>query len=54
MKIIKITFTSGDSITTRINGTESAIREYYKIGNKFNLGIVDDKFDFVKEIEFIS
>jgi hypothetical protein len=33
-----VKFNNGDTITTNINGTESEIKAYYKIGRVFNLG----------------
>jgi hypothetical protein len=38
MKTARVQFSNGDSVTTSINGTDTEIIEYYKIGRWFNLG----------------
>ena len=54
MRLVKVGFKNGDSITTRINGTEQEIRDWYKIGSPFNLGIVDDNIQKVVSLEFLK
>jgi len=36
MKYIKVTFDNGDTLETRINGSEETINQHY-VGNKFQL-----------------
>lgn len=38
MKTVKVTFNTGDTLTTAINGTDEEIRAYYQTGRQFNLG----------------
>lgn len=54
-RTVKVTFSDGDTITTRINGTEVEIRAYYAIGREFNLGdgAGGDKMASVTGIEFL-
>jgi hypothetical protein len=54
MRLVRITFADGNTITTRINGTEQEIRDYYKIGSKFNLGTVGDDLQSVVDVEFVN
>ena len=41
MKIVKVTFSDGDSLVTNINATFEEAEEYY-LGNIFNTGTEDD------------
>lgn len=50
MKTVKVTFTSGEIITTDINGSDESIREYYKVGRMFNLGSVGDRMVAVSSV----
>lgn len=43
MLTIKVMFEDGDYLITRINLSLEEAKNYY-IGNKFNLGIVEDDF----------
>jgi hypothetical protein len=54
MRVVKVTFSNKDTITTSINGTDSEIRDYYKIGKVFNLGVVDDKLVKVVSVEILK
>lgn len=53
-RYIKITFASGETLSTWINGSESEILAYY-IGQKFNLGIgPQDRWDTATDVEFLQ
>jgi len=54
MLTVKVSFADGDTITTRINGTEQEIRDWYAVGSVFNLGSVDDNMQRVTGIEFLN
>lgn len=57
MKIAKVTFQNGEVITTPINGTETEIKNYYKVGRLFNLGngaTSEDNMQAVEKCEVIS
>jgi len=42
MRLVKVTFSNGDTITTSINGTDEELKQYYAIGRYFNLGPAPD------------
>lgn len=51
---VKVTFDNGDHLLTEINGTEESVREYYRIGKVFNIGVGEhDKMQRVAEVEFL-
>jgi hypothetical protein len=59
MRAVKVTFADGNTITTGINGTEKEIRDYYAIGNMFNLGTgadgePEDNIQKVTALEFLN
>jgi len=54
MKTVKVYFTNGNFLITRVNGTKKEIKEYYKIGRVFNTGSgARDELDKVKKVEFL-
>lgn len=53
MRTVKVVFKNGDSITTRINGTEDEISTYY-VGKVFNIGSVEDDLQKVIGVEFLD
>jgi len=54
MKTVKVTFENGNTITTGINGTDEEIREYYKVGKIFNLGVDNDLMVKVSNLEIME
>ncbi len=50
---VKVSYANGDTVTTEINGTEQEVREYFAIGNSFNLGREGDNMQKVTGLEFI-
>lgn len=42
-KVVAVHLADGDTITTRIHGTEKDIRAYYLVGSFLNIGTVDDR-----------
>ena len=42
-KVVAAHLADGDTITTRIHGTEKDIRAYYLVGSFLNIGTVDDR-----------
>ena len=40
MRVIRVTFEDGNTMTTNINGTDEEIKEYY-VGKYFNFGDTD-------------
>lgn len=53
MKTVKVMFSNGDSVITKINGTESDIRAYY-IGKVFNIGTCGDLLVKAVSVEFLA
>jgi len=53
MKYVKVTFENGDTIETWMNGTKEEIVSYY-VGNKFNLGVVEDNMQIAVSVEFME
>jgi hypothetical protein len=49
---VKVTFSDGDIITTRMNATEQEAREYYPIGSWINVG--DGPRDLMKQVKSIE
>lgn len=49
-----VTFENNDTITTSINGTKETVKEYYKIGNYFNVGNVSDNMQKITKLQFIK
>ena len=55
MRTVKVTYASGDSITTSINGTDESIKNYFKIGKLFNIGNCgEDNMQAVTKLDFID
>ncbi|WP_368273957.1 hypothetical protein [Intestinimonas butyriciproducens] len=42
-KVVAVHLADGDTITTRIHGTEQDIRDYYRIGSCLNMGAAGDR-----------
>jgi len=49
----KVTFSDGDTIETWMSGTKEEITAYY-VGNKFNLGSVEDNIQTAVSVEFME
>ena len=43
-KVVVIHLADGDTIATRIHGTEQDIQDYYRIGSRLNMGTDEDRF----------
>jgi hypothetical protein len=53
MTNVKVTYSNGDTITTAINGTIEAAKEYF-LGNIFNIGSVEDNMQTAVKVEEIK
>lgn len=42
-KVVVVRLADGDTITTRIHGTDEEIRAYYRVGSRLNLGTECDR-----------
>ncbi|MEY8357387.1 hypothetical protein AALB39_29170 [Lachnospiraceae bacterium 54-53] len=48
---VKVFFTDGDFMTTKINGTRDEVEAYYAPGESFNLGQTVDIFKTIERSE---
>lgn len=53
MTIVKVIFTDGDYLITRTNCSPEEATNYYRIGNRLNIGTVTDELKTIKALEFI-
>lgn len=51
MKYAIIFLNNGETIGTRINGTDEEISEYYKVGSVINIGNVDDRMVKIVKVD---
>ena len=56
LRVVQVTYEGGDVITTSMAGglTNKEIEEYFKVGNKFNIGSVKDKIRAVKSVMILK
>ena len=53
MTTVKVIFTDGDYLITRINCSPEEATNYYRIGSRLNVGTVTDELKTIKALEFI-
>lgn len=53
-KVVVIRLADGDTITTRIHGTDEDIRAYYRIGSTLNMGAERDQLVAVVEVDIME
>lgn len=53
MTTVKVIFIDGDYFITRINCSPEEAANYYRIGNRLNVGTVTDELKTIKALEFI-
>ena len=53
MTTVKVIFTDGDYLITKINCSPEKATNYYKIGSCLNMGVVTDELKTIKAIKFI-
>ena len=53
MTTVKVIFTDGDYLITKINCNPEKATNYYKIGSYLNMGTVTDELKTIKALEFI-
>ena len=53
MTTVKVIFTDGDYLITKINCSTEKATNYYKIGSYLNIGTVTDELKTIKALEFI-
>lgn len=53
-KVVVVRLSDGDTITTRIHGTDEDIRAYYKIGSVLNTGTVCDRLVTVAGVDILD
>lgn len=53
-KVVVVHLTNGDTITTRIHGTNEDIRAYYRVGSVLNMGAEHDRLVAVVAVDIID
>ena len=53
MTTVKVIFTDGDYLITKINCNPEETTNYYRIGSCLNMGTVTDELKTIKALEFI-
>ena len=53
MTTVKVIFTDGDYLITKINCSPEEATNYYRIGGCLNVGAVTDDLKTIKALEFI-
>lgn len=53
-KVVVVHLADGDTITTRIHGTEEDIRAYYRIGSVLNMGTEHDRMVAVVGVDIVG
>lgn len=53
-KVVVVHLVDGDTITTRIHGTEQNIRDYYRIGSCLNMGTAGDRMMEIVAVDIES
>lgn len=56
LRAAKVTFSDGNEITTSLAAhlTDDEIRNYFKIGKEFNIGLVEDNVVKVVKVEILK
>jgi hypothetical protein len=56
LREVRVTYSNNEVIETSVNGklTDNEIKEYFKIGKVFNIGLSDDKLVSVVEVEILK
>lgn len=50
---VKCTYSNGDTVNTRINGTMETAKEYF-LGNTFNIGTAEDNLQQCIKVEKVD
>lgn len=53
-KVVVVHLADGDTITTRIHGTEADIRAYYQVGSVLNMGTEHDRLVAVVAVDIME
>lgn len=53
-RLVRVTLADGNTITTRINGTDEEIRAYYRVGSTLNVGAVHDELVRIAAVEIVA
>lgn len=55
MKLVKVYFEDGDTVLSKINGTDEEIKKYYEIGKGMQKGIgLDETYYKITKLEFLE
>ncbi|MCI8494001.1 hypothetical protein [Anaerotruncus sp.] len=53
-RLVRVTLADGNTITTRINGTDEEILAYYRVGSTLNVGAVRDDLVEIAAVEIVA
>ena len=53
-KVVIVHLSDGDTITTRIHGTDEDIRAYYRVGSRLNMGMVGDRLVDIVAVDIVD
>lgn len=53
-RLTRVTLADGNTITTRINGTDEEILAYYRVGSTLNVGAVHDDLVEIAAVEIVA
>ena len=56
LKRVQVPYEGGDMITTSMSGslTNAEIKNYFRVGRKFNIGIEKDEIRAVKKVKILK
>jgi len=54
MRKVKVTYSNGQEITTRCNGTDDQLKQYFYIGCVVNLGSVVDNMQTITKLDILE
>ena len=56
LRYVRVTYSNNEVIETSVNGklTDEEIKQYFKIGKQFNIGLCDDKLVNVVKVEILK
>ena len=56
LRVVQVTYEGGDVVTTSMAGhlTDKEIKEYFRVGKKFNIGSSRDKIRAVKKVVILK
>lgn len=53
-KVVVVHLADGDTITTRVHGTDEDIRAYYRVGSVLNMGVEHDRLVEIVAVDIME